>query len=91
MVRISEFQIKDVVNISDGRRLGNIVDFEINTDTGKITAVIIGGSGKLFGFLGKDDDLFIPWTQIVKIGADVILVRLKESTTFQYQLEKPKE
>ncbi len=36
MVRISEFQLKDVVNISDGRKLGNISDIEINLNTGRI-------------------------------------------------------
>ena len=30
MVKISDFQIKDVVNVSDGKRLGNIGDIEIN-------------------------------------------------------------
>ncbi len=32
MVKISEFQIKDVVNVADGKKLGNIGDIEINLD-----------------------------------------------------------
>ncbi|PFO05965.1 YlmC/YmxH family sporulation protein [Bacillus sp. AFS076308] len=77
MVKISEFQIKDVVNVSDGKRLGNIGDIEINLTTGKIEAVIISGNGRVLGFFGKDEEIIIPWKNIIKIGQDVILVRYK--------------
>lgn len=77
MVKISEFQIKDVVNVSDGKRLGNIGDIEINLATGKIEAVVITGSGRVLGFFGRDHDVVIPWKNIIKIGQDVILVRYK--------------
>jgi YlmC/YmxH family sporulation protein len=91
LVRISEFQVKDVVNISDGKKLGNIGDIEINLDTGRIEAIVIGTGGKLLGFFGKEEDVVIPWKSIVKIGEDVILVRHKESHYVQGQLEEPKE
>lgn len=78
MVRISEFQVKDVVNISDGRKLGNISDIEINLDTGRIETIIISDSGRLLGFFGKEEETIIPWHQIVKIGTDVILVRFND-------------
>lgn len=77
MMKISDFQIKDVVNVSDGKRLGNIGDIEINLTTGKIEAVVISGSGRVLGFFGKDQDIVIPWKNIIKIGQDVILVRYK--------------
>ncbi|MBY0144560.1 YlmC/YmxH family sporulation protein [Neobacillus niacini] len=77
MVKISEFQIKDVVNVSDGKKLGNIGDIEINLSTGKIEAVIVTGNGKVLGFFGRDEDIVIPWKNIIKIGQDVILVRYK--------------
>jgi YlmC/YmxH family sporulation protein len=79
MVKISDFQIKDVVNISDGKKLGNIGDIEINLQTGKVEAIIISGTGKILGFFGKDEDVVIPWKNIIKIGEDVILVRYKDS------------
>ncbi len=79
MVKISDFQIKDVVNISDGKKLGNIGDIEINLQTGKVEAIIIAGAGKILGFFGKDEDVVIPWKNIIKIGEDVILVRYKDS------------
>ncbi|GER65532.1 hypothetical protein BpJC7_17590 [Weizmannia acidilactici] len=92
MVRISDFQIKDVVSISDGRKLGNVEDIDINLDTGTIESIIVGGaSGKMFGLFGKDDEIVIPWNNIVKIGTDVILVRFKESPYTQQQLQEPKK
>ncbi|MEK3887050.1 YlmC/YmxH family sporulation protein [Bacillus sp. FSL K6-3431] len=91
MVRISEFQIKDVVNISDGRKLGNIGDIEINLETGKIETIIIGNGGKLLGFFGKEEEIVIPWNQIIKIGTDVILVRHHATKFVQQQLDEPQE
>ncbi|AST92132.1 MULTISPECIES: YlmC/YmxH family sporulation protein [Sutcliffiella] len=75
MVKISEFQIKDVVNVSEGKRLGTIGDIDINLTTGKIEAIIVSGSGKMLGLFNKEQEIIIPWRNIVKIGADVILVR----------------
>jgi YlmC/YmxH family sporulation protein len=77
MVKISDFQIKDVVNVADGKRLGNIGDIEINLSTGKIEAVVITGAGKVLGFFGRDEEIIIPWKNIIKIGQDVILVRYR--------------
>ncbi|MFN2746139.1 MULTISPECIES: YlmC/YmxH family sporulation protein [Bacillus] len=76
MMNISDFQVKDVVNVSNGKKLGSIGDIDINVTTGKIQAIVIGGSGKVFGFFGKEEEIVIPWRNIVKIGEDVILVRL---------------
>ncbi|MRX73318.1 YlmC/YmxH family sporulation protein [Bacillus lacus] len=79
MMNISDFQMKDIVNVSDGKRLGNVSDFDINVTTGKIQAVIINGSGKVLGFFGKEEEFVIPWRNIVKIGEDVILVRVQKN------------
>ncbi|EME74381.1 YlmC/YmxH family sporulation protein [Bacillus sonorensis] len=76
MMNISDFQVKDVVNVSNGKRLGSIGDIDINVTTGKIQAIVIGGTGRIFGFFGKEEEIVIPWRNIVKIGEDVILVRL---------------
>ncbi|PLT34290.1 YlmC/YmxH family sporulation protein [Bacillus sp. V5-8f] len=74
MVKISEFQVKDIVNIADGKKLGNLSDLDINITTGVIEAIIVSGSGKLMGLFGREEDIIIPWRKIKKIGADVILV-----------------
>ncbi|MDQ0231258.1 YlmC/YmxH family sporulation protein [Metabacillus malikii] len=82
---ISEFQTKDVVNVSDGKKLGNIGDFDINVTTGKIQAIIISGNGRMLGFFGKDEELVIPWKNIVKIGEDVILIRMNRQIESQIE------
>ena len=79
MMRISEFQTKDVVNVANGKKLGNIGDIDIDLETGQIQSLIILGSGKVLGLFGREESTVIPWQNIVKIGADVILVRLHES------------
>lgn len=84
MVKISDFQIKDVVNVFDGKRLGHIADIDINLNTGKIDAVVIGGTGKVLGLFGKDDEIVIPWKNIIKIGQDVILVRYQDTRSGKY-------
>ncbi|RHW36486.1 YlmC/YmxH family sporulation protein [Neobacillus notoginsengisoli] len=76
MVRISDFQMKDVINVADGKKLGNVSDIDINLNSGKIQSVVISGNGKVLGFFGKEEDTVIPWTNILKIGQDVILVRM---------------
>ena len=41
MVRLSELQLKEVIIVDDGRRLGQIYDLEINPNTGKIEGIIL--------------------------------------------------
>lgn len=74
MVKTSELKQKEVININDGKRLGLVYDIEINMETGNIEAIVIPGSGKLLGLFSKENDIIIPWENIKKIGADVILV-----------------
>jgi len=90
-MKISEFQTKDVVNILDGRRLGQITDLEINLKLGQIDAIVVPGQGKFLGFFGGGNDLVIPWRNIIKIGKDVVLVRLEESLIQQPPNEKDNE
>jgi YlmC/YmxH family sporulation protein len=74
MLKTSDLKIKEVVNVLDGRRLGTITDIEIDTESGRLTAIVVPGSGKFLGLFGKNDDVVIPWEKIHKIGMDVILV-----------------
>lgn len=78
MIRASDLSARDVVNTVDGRRLGNIVDVELDLSSGKILAVVVPGAPKLMGVFGKSDDYVVPWENIKKIGEDVILVELTE-------------
>ncbi len=72
--RIAELRHKEVINESDGVRLGCVDDVEIDTKTACLVSIIIYGRPKLFGILGRHDDIVIPWADIRLIGEDTILV-----------------
>ena len=77
-MKISDFQTKDVINITDGKRLGQISDLELDLKQGRIEAIVVPGYSRFMGFFGGGTDLVIPWRNIVKIGSDVILVKMDE-------------
>jgi YlmC/YmxH family sporulation protein len=84
MNRSSDFRNKEVINISDGKRLGFVHDVEINLEDGRIEAIVIPGGGRLFGLIGKDSEFVIPWERIKKIGEDIILVEMDERFIRKY-------
>lgn len=92
MIKISELQTKDVVNIQDGKRLGQVTDLDLNLKKGRVEAIVIPGSGRFFGlFGGGGNDYVIPWRNIVKIGKDVILVRLDDLGPTPFEQEPRRE
>ena len=76
-MRITELHCKEVICISDGRRLGFISDVEVEIPCGNILAIVVPGPGRLFGVLGRNDDYVIPWRCIKRIGPDIVLVDIK--------------
>lgn len=74
MLKTSDLKLKEVINVNDGKRMGNITDIEIDVDTGRLTAIVVPGLGKFLGIFGRNEDVVIPWDKINKIGMDVILV-----------------
>lgn len=72
--RIAELRHKEVINQSDGMRLGFVDDVEIDTKNACLVAIVIYGKPKFFGLLGRCDDTVIPWRDIHLIGEDTILV-----------------
>ncbi|MVO99356.1 YlmC/YmxH family sporulation protein [Paenibacillus lutrae] len=80
-MKISDFQTKDVINIVDGKKLGQISDLELDLRQGKIDSIVVPNNSKFFGLFGGGTDIIIPWKHIVKIGADVVLVKLDDAKT----------
>lgn len=72
--RIADLRNKQVVCIKNGCVLGFITDVELNTESGKLEAIVIGGRLRFFGLLGKEDDIVIPWREIDVIGGETVLV-----------------
>ena len=84
MNRTADLKHKEVINITDGRRLGFVCDVEINLESGSIEGLVIPGGGKFFGFIGRDNEFVIPWEKIRKIGEDIILVDMDERFLRKY-------
>jgi YlmC/YmxH family sporulation protein len=84
MYRSSELKQKEVINISDGRRLGFVHDVEINLENGRVDAIIIPAGSHFFGFIGRDNEYIIPWERVKKIGEDIILVDMDERFIRKY-------
>ena len=52
MLRAGDLRQKEVINISDGMRLGFVYDVEINFEKGSIDAIIVPGPSKMMGIFG---------------------------------------
>ena len=76
-MRITDLHCKEVICISDGRRLGFVADVEVRIPEGEVVAIVVPGPGKLLGILGSPEDFVIPWSCIKRIGPDIILVDAK--------------
>lgn len=75
-MRLSDLQNKDIVNIVDGKNIGNIIDVNIDEQSGNILSFIIEPSKNFLSFFNKGKDTEIKWNSIAKIGEDVILVKI---------------
>ncbi|MFA6808264.1 MAG: YlmC/YmxH family sporulation protein [Eubacteriales bacterium] len=79
-MKVSELRMLDIINIEDGRRLGPIMDLDLDLEKGVIKGVVVmvcsRGKGLFSG--GKTGDIFIPWEKVIKIGVDVILVDVRD-------------
>ena len=87
---LTELTEKEVVNVCDGRILGNVIDFKIDVCCGKITDIVLPGEGGVFNFK-KCIDIIIPWDKIVKIGKDTIIVDIGEIKPTNCECDKPKK
>jgi len=74
VMRLSDLQSKDIININDGKKVGSIIDVSI-TDDGRMDNLIVE-NGKFFSKLSNRSEIEIKWSQVKKIGEDVILVSL---------------
>ena len=69
-MRLSDLQLKEIVNISNGKRVGMIIDVIVD-EKGYITNLVLEDKkGRKF----SREEYSILWSQIVKIGDDIILV-----------------
>ena len=74
-MRLSDLQNKHVVNITDGRNIGNIIDVKIDETKGNIVSFVLEPTKNFLSFLNRGEDTEINWESITKIG-EVILVKI---------------
>ena len=72
--RFTELKKKEVINYSNGCRVGYADDLELDTKCAKIIALIAYGRPRFFGIFGRNEECCIPWDKIRLIGEDAILV-----------------
>ena len=69
-MRLSELQLKEIINISNGKRIGVIVDVIVSTSGNIEKLVIEEKRGRKFA----KEEYEVSWNQIIKIGDDIILI-----------------
>ncbi|ENZ01712.1 YlmC/YmxH family sporulation protein [Clostridium thermobutyricum] len=72
---INSMRNMEVIEVNTGKKLGFIYDIKIDCENDKVDGLILPGENK--GWFQKEDEIEIPWDNVVKIGMDVILVSLE--------------
>lgn len=75
-----ELRDKEVVNVCDGKKLGNIIDLVFDTCYAKVVGIIVPSNKGIINLFKPCNDLFIPYSRICKIGKDIILVELTQGS-----------
>ena len=71
-MNLSDLQSKEIINVSTGRRVGIIIDVIVEFD-GKIRSLIVEEK-RTSRRIASRDSFEVRWSQIVKIGDDIILI-----------------
>ncbi len=77
-MRLSEIGSKEIVDLSNGSSHGQLWDTEMlfERKTGLIKAVLIPGCRGKMPFRHTEEDwIQLPWSNVVKIGEDMIIFR----------------
>ncbi len=79
-VRLSELARKELVDINGGNFWGPAgkADLLIEESSGGIKALVLAGNAGFFGF-GSSDEVVVPWSGVVKVGSDAIIIRINSA------------
>lgn len=75
-----ELRSKEVINVTDGKKLGHIIDLVFELPSGRIKGLVVPICEKGFNLFKPTQQAFIPFNQICKIGDDTILVEVFSDT-----------
>ena len=73
----------DVVSVNDGKNLGKVCDLCFFFPENRLKGFFVTGSR---GFKFSKSDVFVPMSDVVKIGEDVILVKTGNANSSQPNL-----
>lgn len=76
-LRFSELHCREVINLCDGARLGEVSDLIFEPSSGQVTALVVPGASSLKNLFSREDCV-IPWGCIETLGEDYILVKWKK-------------
>lgn len=77
-MKLSELQRKDIINIKDGKKVGKIIDVEFDQNNGYMIKFIIERAHFIKSLFSSSEEISIKFTQIKKMGEDVILIDINE-------------
>ena len=69
---INAIRSMEIIDISNGAKLGFVKDFKIDINEQKVTGITI--PAPMRSWFTKEMDIEIPWEKVVKMGVDVLLV-----------------
>lgn len=70
-MHLSDLQTKEIIDITTGRRMGIIIDVIVES-SGKIKSLVL--QEKRIKKFKSLEDTEVTWSEIVKIGDDIILI-----------------
>jgi len=79
LVSLEALAGKDVINVIDGSCLGVVHDLEFDDKSACVHSLVIPGRPKLWGLLGREEDIRIRWDEVEIIGEDIILTRTESA------------
>ncbi len=74
---LDELRQKEVIDVRTGEKLGYIDDVVLDVDRRTLHGFRIFGRRRLFGLLGREEDIFVPCDGVQLYGKDVLLVQIE--------------
>lgn len=81
MIKFTDLRLKEVICTKDGGRFGYVGDLEIDPLGGRVLYLTIPGRLRLFGLLGREPEIRIPWDSVRRFGEDTILIDGADNST----------
>lgn len=85
---LEKIRTREVIDILTGERLGYVDDIEMDLETSQVNSLIIYGRERLFGLLGREEDIVIQCSEIQVIGEDVMLIKRSKNSGLSVSTRK---